>query len=122
MDLCERCQNLMTPEASTGSGSAAAAGSDANQLHLVCRNCGHRTLAIDGVVSRRIMSGRDHVTSSAAHYINDPTLTRTIHRPCPNEACPSKIDPSKQEAVTQVGPDLRMRLTCCACNETWSLS
>lgn len=109
MKFCPECNNLLYYLESN------------DTIYLECNNCGHKEENDKNVLLTKLYkSDAEFSMSSNINYKYDPTLPRTIHRPCPNKDCKSKKDKSLQEAVYLTDKvTLQQLFICCECNTEW---
>jgi aspartate carbamoyltransferase regulatory subunit len=95
-----------------------------NKLTEYCKNCGFKRESQDTVVATtmyKITSFQELGTKK--YLVHDPTLPRTTKYKCPNDECPSRKDPEKQEAIfINDRNTLQLIYICVTCNTEWKYS
>lgn len=127
MHFCEICQNMYY---------IAIDSETQNNLIYYCRNCGNR----DDNANSSILSNPDNIfilksilkksEQEFSHIINqytklDPTLPRVNNILCPNDECPTNINPNdnSREIIYIRYDDKNMKYVslCSTCDTVWKM-
>jgi len=92
-----------------------------NILYISCRTCGYKDQTDEKLIEKNIYKNVHHMNIENISYFRyDNTLSRTIHKKCPNEDCLSHKDTKLQEAVFYNDPDsMKLVYICVVCNTEW---
>jgi DNA-directed RNA polymerase subunit M/transcription elongation factor TFIIS len=112
MKFCPECESMLHY------------AEESEKLTERCKNCGYKDICQDRVIETTNYKKSNMQSLNSKNYSRyDNTLSRTIHKECPNNDCPSKNNKALQEAVFY--PDsLTMKLIyiCTVCNTQWQYS
>jgi len=95
-----------------------------NKLMNKCNICGYKDVSDSKVISSNVYKKENIQEINTKNYnIYDVSLSRTIHKECPNEDCASRKNKVLQESVFY-SDLLTMKLVynCVVCNTKWQYS
>jgi hypothetical protein len=89
-----------------------------------CQNCKHTEENHDSLVHKTQYKSNEFMEKLPSEYlIHDKTIPHTKKKVCPNEECPSRKDPSKQDAIFfNQKHTVVLTFVCTQCLTQWNYS
>lgn len=90
------------------------------KLWKICKVCDFKEESLENIVSRTVYK-EAHSDPTVRQWMRfSPAVVRTIHKSCPNDACPSRADTKLQEAIIiKKEQSLKILYICAVCNTEW---